>query len=72
MATNLYASLGATVTMSSVFSPTFVTTKAIDGNPKEVVGQTLVGILIACAATQNLWNPWLQVDLQKQYLVSRV
>ena len=67
--TNLSASLGATVTMSSVFSSTFVATKAIDGNPKDVVGQTLLGT--DCAATKNSVNPWLRVDLQKQYLVSR-
>ena len=70
MATNLSASLGATVKMSSVFSPVYVAAKAIDGNPKDVTGQTLVGG--DCAATAFSLNPWLRVDLQKEYLVSRV
>ena len=70
MATDLSASLGATVTMSSVFDSTYVATKAIDGNPKDVVGQTLDGR--DCAATKDSVNPWLRVDLLKQYLVSRV
>ena len=70
MATNLAGSLGATVTMSSVYSPTFSGAKAIDGNPKVVTGQTLVHA--NCAATKFTLNPWLRVDLQKEYLVSRV
>ena len=70
MATNLSASLGATVTMSSVYSSDFVAAKAIDGNPKDYTGQRLVGT--DCAASQASLNPWLRVDLQKEYLVSRV
>ena len=70
MATNLGTSLGATVIMSSVFHPVFVAAKAIDGNPKDVTGQTLVGT--DCAGTKSSLNPWLRVDLQKEYLVSRV
>ena len=70
MATNLSASLGATVTMSSVYDSLFVAAKAIDGNPKDVTGQTLVGT--DCAGTTSSLNPWLRVDLQKEYLVSRV
>ena len=70
MATNLGASLGATVTMSSVFSAVFVATKAIDGNPKDGTGQTLYST--DCAGSKFSFNPWLQVDLQKEYLVSRV
>ena len=70
MATNLSKSLGVTVTMSSVYSFVFVAAKAIDGNPKDVNGQALVGT--DCAATTISLNPWLRVDLQKEYLVSRV
>ena len=70
MATNLSASLGATVTMSSVHSSPFVAAKAIDGNPKMVTGQKLEGT--DCAATTESVNPWLRVDLQKEYLVSLV
>ena len=70
MATNLSKSFGATVAMSSVFSPVHVAAKAIDGNPKEVTGQDLKGI--DCAATTKSDDPWLRVDLQKEYLVSRV
>ena len=70
MAINLAASLGATVKMSSVHSSPFVAAKAIDGNPKDVTGQTLFGT--DCAATMKSDNPWLRVDLQKEYLVSRV
>ena len=69
-ATNLAASLGATVNMSSVFSSVFVATKAIDGNPKEVTEQTLDST--DCAGTTHFLHPWLRVDLQKEYLVSRV
>ena len=70
MANNLAASLGATVTMSSVYSPVFVAAKAIDGNPKDVTGQRLFGY--DCAATTKSDDPWLRVDLQKEYFVSRV
>ena len=70
MATDLAVSLGATVIMSSVFSSVFVAAKAIDGNPIHVTGQTLFGS--DCAATMESDNPWLRVDLQKEYLVSRV
>ena len=70
MATNLATSLGATVNMSSVYSSVFVATKAIDGYPKDVTGQRLVST--DCAATTLSLNPWLQVDLRKEYLVSRV
>ena len=70
IATNLGTSLGATVTMSSVYSSLYVATKAIDGNPKDVTGQTLVGT--DCAGSKRSLNPWLRVDLQKKYLVSRV
>ncbi|XP_062509144.1 uncharacterized protein LOC134185379 [Corticium candelabrum] len=70
MATNLAASLAATVTISSVYSSDFVSGKAIDGNPKDVTGQTLVGT--DCAASKHSLNPWLRVDLQKEYFVSRV
>ena len=69
MATNLSASLGATVTTSSLYSSVYVAAKAIDGNPKDVTGQTLYGT--DCAASKSSLNPWLQVDLQKEYLVSR-
>ena len=70
MATSLAASLRATATISSVYDSRFVATKAIDGNPKDVTGQTLVGT--DCAGTKSSLNPWLRVDLQKEYLVSRV
>ena len=70
MATNLAKSLGVTVIMSSVYNSVFVAAKAIDGNPKDVTGPTLVGT--DCAATKSSLNPWLRVDLQKAYLVSRV
>ena len=70
MATNLAASLAATVTISSVYSSDFVSGKAIDGNPKDVTGQTLVGT--DCAGSKHSLNPWLRVDLQKEYFVSRV
>ena len=70
VATNLAASLGATVTMSSVNSFLYVAAKAIDGNPIHVTGQTLFGA--DCAATLMSANPWLRVDLQKEYLVSRI
>ena len=70
MATSLAASLRATTTISSVFSSVFAAAKAIDGNPKDVTGQTLVGT--DCAGTKYSLNPWLRVDLQKEYLVSRV
>ena len=70
MATNLAVSLGATVTMSSVYGSDYVAAKAIDGNPKDVTGQPLDGT--DCAATKYSLNPWLRVDLQKEYLVSRV
>ena len=70
MATNLAASVGATVNMSSVYSSVFVATKAIDGYPKDVTGQRLVST--GCAATTLSLHPWLQVDLRKEYLVSRV
>ena len=70
MATNLSKSLGVTVTMSSVFSSDYVAAKAIDGNPIDVTGQRLV--VTDCAATKTSSNPWLRVDLQKEYLVSRV
>ena len=70
MATNLSASLGATVTMSSVYNSLYSATKAIDGNPKDVTGQRLFGY--DCAATTTSDDPWLQVDLQKKYFVSRV
>ena len=63
MATNLAKSLGATVIMSSVYNSVFVAAKAIDGNPKDVTGQALVGT--DCAATKSSLNPWLRVDLQK-------
>ena len=71
-ATSLGASrsLGATVTMSSVYSSMFAAAKAIDGNPKDVTGQKLVGT--DCAGTMKSDDPWLRVDLQKEYLVSRV
>ena len=69
LATNLSASLGATVNMSSVYSSVFVATKAIDGKPNDT-GQILNGT--DCAVTTYSLNPWLQVDLQKEYLVSRV
>ena len=69
-ASNLAASLGATVTISSVFASDYVAAKAIDGNPKDVTGQTLVGY--DCAATAFSSNPWLRVDLQMEYLVSCV
>ena len=58
------------MTMSSVYSSTFAATKAIDGNSKDVTGQALVHA--DCAATKFALNPWLRVDLQKEYLVSRV
>ena len=70
IATNLSASLGATVTMSSVYDSRFVATKAIDGNPKDVTGQRLDGT--DSAATKSSSNPWLQVDLQNEYFVLRV
>ena len=70
METNLAASLGATVTMSSVYGSCFVAAKAIDGNPKDVTGQRLVNT--DCAATRESVYPWLRVDLQEEYLVSRV
>ena len=70
LVTNLSASLGATVNMNSVYSSLYVATKAIDGNPNNVTGQRLVST--DCAATTRSFNPWLQVDLQKEYLVSRV
>ena len=70
LVTNLSASLGATVNMNSVYSSLYVATKAIDGNPNNVTGQRLVST--DCAATQSSFNPWIQVDLQKEYLVSRV
>ena len=70
MATNLGTSLGATVIMSSVFSSVFAAAKSIDGNPKDVTGQKLVHA--NCASTKFTLNPWLRVDLQKEYLMSRV
>ena len=70
MATNLGTSLGATVTMSSVFSSDYVAAKAINGIPKDVTGQKIVST--DCAATKSSLNPWLRVDLQKEYVVSRV
>ena len=70
MATNLAASLGATVKMSSVYSPVFVAAKAIDGNPKDVTGQPIDAR--DCAATTKSDDPWLRVDLHKEYFVSRV
>ena len=70
MATNLAKSLGATVTISSVHSSVYAAAKAIDGNPKDVTGQALVGT--DCAGTKYSMNPWLRVDLQKEYLVSHV
>ena len=70
MATNVAASLRATVTMSSVYSSDYVAAKAIDGNPRDVNGQPLVGT--DCAGTKSSLNPWLRVDLPKGYLVSRV
>ena len=44
--------------------------RQIDGNSKDVTGQELVHA--DCAATKFTLNPWLRVDLQKEYLVSRV
>ena len=70
MATDLANSLGVTVTMSSTFSSTYTASKAIDGNPQIVIGQTMVGT--DCAATRSTLNPWLRVDLRKEYFVSRV
>ena len=70
MSTNLGTSLGATVAISSVYDGRFVATKSIDGNPKDVTGQRLVGT--DCAGSKVSLNPWLRVDLQKEYLVSRV
>ena len=70
MVTNLAPSLGATVTMSPEYNSRFVAAKAIDDNPKDVTGQMLVGT--DCAGTKETLNPWLRVDLQKEYLVSRV
>ena len=70
MATNLAVGLGATVTMSSVFSSVYVAAKAIDGNPRYVTGQKLFGP--DCAATTKSHDPWLRLDLRKEYLVSRV
>ena len=68
-ATNLAASLQATVIMSSVF-PGYNATLAIDGSPKNVTGQIIDGF--DCAATKYSLNPWLKVDLKSEYLVSRV
>ena len=69
-ATNLAVSRKATVTMSSVYSDDYVAAYAIDGNPKDVPGQRLVST--SCAGTTVSFNPWLQIDLQKEYRVSRV
>ena len=69
IATNLAASLQATVIMSSVF-PGYNATLAIDGNPKNVTGQRLDGF--DCAGTKLSLNPWLRVNLKIEYLVSRV
>ena len=66
METNLAASLGATVTMSSVYGSCFVAAKAIDGNPKDVTGQRLVNT--DCAATRESVYLLLRVDLQKNIL----
>ena len=70
VATNLAASFGATATMSSVYSSNYFATLAIDGSPNIVTGQSLNGF--DCAQTSFSLNPWLQVDLQNKYLVSRV
>ena len=70
MATNLAASLRATVTMSSVHSSPYVAAQAIDGNPRNVIEQLLDGK--NCAATKKSDDPWLRVDLEKEYFVSRV
>ena len=67
IATNLAASLGATVTMSSVYN---FATLAIDGSPKNVTGQMIDDF--DCASTKFSQNPWLRVDLKKEYLVSHV
>ena len=66
LVTNLSASLGATVNMNSIYSSLSVATKAIDGNPNNVTGQRLVST--DCAATTSSFNPWLQVDLQRNIL----
>ena len=67
LATNLAASLGATVILSSVDSSA---TLAIDGSPKNVTGQMIDDF--DCASTKYSLNPWLRVDLKNEYLVSRV
>ena len=70
IATSLSASLEATATISSEYDSRFVAAKAIDGNPKDVTGQRLFGT--DCAGTKNSDDPWLRIDLQKEYFVSRV
>ena len=69
MATNLAVSLGATVTMSSVFrktasSPGFFAELAIDGKSNHD--------FVLCAATVQSSYPWLRVDVKKEYFVSSV
>ena len=70
MATNLAASFLATVTMNSVYiannapSPGLVAELAIDGTSNNAFA--------LCAATAQSTNPWLRVDLKKEYFVSSV
>ncbi|XP_062509118.1 uncharacterized protein LOC134185353 [Corticium candelabrum] len=70
MATNLAASFLATVTMNSVYiannapSPGLVAELAIDGTSNNAFA--------LCAATALSTNPWLRVDLKKEYFVSSV
>ena len=67
MATNLAVSLGATVIMNSVFMAStgdLVAELAIDGNSNIDFA--------SCAASALSTNPWLRVDLKKEYFVSTV
>ena len=70
MATNLAASFLATVSMNSVFVdsrnvPAGLNAElAIDGNSNNDFR--------LCAATAQSTNPWLRVDLKKEYFVSSV
>ena len=70
MATNLAVSLGATASMNSVYvnsksAPAGLYAElAIDGNSNIAFA--------LCTGTAQSTNPWLRVDLKKEYFVSTV
>ena len=66
MATNSNVALNKLVTMSTYYGDDAPGSNAVDG---QKVGQWLVD---GCASTTNENNPWIMVDLEKQYAISSI